>query len=557
MSNHDDGNNTGRSLEVKNAMSEMQAARRRLEREDTIEATDAIAAAAQSIATEKHEELLVQAAGDPLATAALEVMSSEVPKKSLQESTEAAANVVIQQMQEENIMPKASDSIAVEDDVDALINMMEKTTAKKPISAHYLRMLEMQKRGQQSPSKHRRGRSTNSTELCKLSQLLRSVDSTRTGDRISQSAFKSHYQEMLYKSMRKARGPPSATGRQDKAQVYDRLHPSRSSHIDIDELCDQRRSRDRRAMYSSLEDAKHCTFRPRTNETRRKAQASRDDDDDDAAAKDADGDNFINRQEAKYRAHLDDLEREMCKKEYEAVVDKKYCPRCGAKQSYDEVRDKRKRCEGCGELYRRKIAWGDIGPSFLKRQSKAHEQSRQKRVETATRLWEDQMTVRRKRIDGRTGKLIVEDVSVMSGHLKWTPAMEEEFLNRQVYWEEVRQRDVKKAELEMYGHHRSDSKTPRRGNRHEEFSFLDSEETGGGTNRFDRKWTAQMEQDFLNRQEYWEDVRQRDLDRVEYEMYGQFEVPSLSRSSRTRREFSRSEYRDPNEETFAEHLYHN
>ena len=37
----------------------------------------------------------------------------------------------------------------------------------------------------------------------------------------------------------------------------------------------------------------------------------------------------------------------MGKAGYDALVDKKQCPNCGAKQSYDEVKEKRKECPNC------------------------------------------------------------------------------------------------------------------------------------------------------------------------------------------------------------------
>ena len=47
------------------------------------------------------------------------------------------------------------------------------------------------------------------------------------------------------------------------------------------------------------------------------------------------------------------VEREVGEKDYAAKVDKKWCPKCHAVQSYDEVRKRKKRCSnGCGVSYR-------------------------------------------------------------------------------------------------------------------------------------------------------------------------------------------------------------
>ncbi|CAE7654921.1 unnamed protein product, partial [Symbiodinium microadriaticum] len=429
----------------------MREAARMIEREESMDAVEALTSAAQQIAIEKHEELVSQAADDPLAVAALEVMPAEMPVNSRRESTNAAAQFVMQQMQDENIMPKASESIGIEEDVNALLGIMKESTAKNPISARYLKMLELQKRGEKSPSRNRKGKSKNSTELSRLSQLLRDMEGTHMLDRVSQSTFKNYNQEMLYKSMRKVASRPSSApakrvnGRNaGHSNYYDRLYPSRQSELDLNGALRRAHTKDKTMVYSSYSDAKNCTFRPRTNESRRKAQQAVDTDE--AEAKHTD--NFLSRQEAKHRARLDDLEFNMGKKDYEALVDKRYCPSCGAKQSYDEVKEKRKRCPNCNVEYRRKISWGDVGSDFYKRQSKASAQYHKKQEELRKSLRQKEMVVRRKRVDAKTGKLIVEDVSVTSSNLKWTPAMEEEFLSRQDYWEEVRRRDVEKAELE-------------------------------------------------------------------------------------------------------------
>jgi hypothetical protein len=51
------------------------------------------------------------------------------------------------------------------------------------------------------------------------------------------------------------------------------------------------------------------------------------------------------------RARREDLLFQIGKKEYDAIVDKKRCPKCGAKKSYDEVKEKKKLCPNCKVLY--------------------------------------------------------------------------------------------------------------------------------------------------------------------------------------------------------------
>ena len=61
------------------------------------------------------------------------------------------------------------------------------------------------------------------------------------------------------------------------------------------------------------------------------------------------------RQEAQERSRRQEQEQAIGKADYDKMIDKKQCPSCGAKQSYDEVKEKRKGemgdvyvCEGEG-----------------------------------------------------------------------------------------------------------------------------------------------------------------------------------------------------------------
>ncbi|KAG5190614.1 hypothetical protein JKP88DRAFT_266835 [Tribonema minus] len=52
---------------------------------------------------------------------------------------------------------------------------------------------------------------------------------------------------------------------------------------------------------------------------------------------------------------------------YALVLDKRQCPRCGATQSYDEFKEKRKQCPNCHEAYRRPRVWAAVRRRFLAR----------------------------------------------------------------------------------------------------------------------------------------------------------------------------------------------
>jgi hypothetical protein len=112
-------------------------------------------------------------------------------------------------------------------------------------------------------------------------------------------------------------------------------------------------------QYASLTDAKECTFNPKIRQ--RGANNPRGQGDHDT------GEMFIYRTEAAQRAHLRDLEHRRGELAYQAVLDKRSCPGCGAVQSYDEVVEKRKHCPNCHQEYKKGKTWSNVQRAFLHR----------------------------------------------------------------------------------------------------------------------------------------------------------------------------------------------
>ena len=114
--------------------------------------------------------------------------------------------------------------------------------------------------------------------------------------------------------------------------------------------------------YSTLADAKECYFHPRINgKEKKKSRGNRRgrNDDDDEENRPEDKFAFINRQEAEERNRRDELEFQIGKAKYDALVDKKACPQCGSKQSYDEFKEKRKSCSVCNVEYCAQVSGGE------------------------------------------------------------------------------------------------------------------------------------------------------------------------------------------------------
>ena len=102
---------------------------------------------------------------------------------------------------------------------------------------------------------------------------------------------------------------------------------------------------DPKMRYTLLDEAENCTFKPKlTSATGESGSRKRSDDDDEKSS-------FIIRQDATERGRREELEFNMGKAAYDTIVDKKQCPKCTAKQSYDEVKEKRKQCPNCRVQY--------------------------------------------------------------------------------------------------------------------------------------------------------------------------------------------------------------
>lgn len=193
--------------------------------------------------------------------------------------------------------------------------------------------------------------------------------------------------------------------------------------------------------YGTLSDAKNCRFRPITVAgVRRKKLAAQQAQNgsstgasDDNNRKEDPKFNFINRQEAEERARREDLLFEMGKRDYDALVDKKRCPKCGAKKSYDEVREKKKICPNCKVEYCYAVDWAKISRQFFKKEYSYQRRSQEVR-QTLERDLEQERT------GGRS----------MEGGKTLTPEEEQDFFDRMAERLQRRKEKMDKLASEMY-----------------------------------------------------------------------------------------------------------
>lgn len=202
----------------------------------------------------------------------------------------------------------------------------------------------------------------------------------------------------------------------------------------------------RESTYSRFEDAKECTFRPRVRKTAFNETAA--DDDERAQRKD----NFVERQEAAERGRVSKIEMDIGKAAYDALQDKKFCPQCTAKQSYDDIKEKRKRCNNCNVEYTTTIEWNKVKKDFYERQQGMLDSIDKNRRKLADELEREKRKSTKMVFDKRKGKMVVQEVEYNPDReAKWDADMELDFFERSSKMEQKRQMHLKHIEDEMYG----------------------------------------------------------------------------------------------------------
>jgi hypothetical protein len=135
--------------------------------------------------------------------------------------------------EEPKFLPKPSEEVDLDDDVNALLGLVSKTKEKKPISDKYLKMLEKSKTKQPTTttSSHRRPHKSKyniTSEASRISQILNTGEDTRWANPRSTVQFKSQYEEMMFRSMQKVmvnkkNGKKKAADSKNNKNTFDRL----------------------------------------------------------------------------------------------------------------------------------------------------------------------------------------------------------------------------------------------------------------------------------------------------------------------------------------------
>jgi hypothetical protein len=563
------------------ALASLREAVKQVERDDYLDGQAAISAAISEL-VEEHgivtfDQETADQANSPTTSGAAATTDSpsttKLSKPNRRASVNEDAKMLMQQMGIE-LKPKPSDSIAIEKDIENLIQNMDSQAAAtgtavsssatmgannktKPANARYLRALEAKKRQQQqsqtqSSSQHHL---RTSTELSDLSKKLIESENSRWCQNFSQTAFKSHNEEMLFRNMQKMVPMKGSKGSSSSSSLAARAV---SSHEINRQTIKQKqkefhdswsqlgrrggRGREGERMYMRDDDNENCLFQPTTNETKKKTQAggSSPDDEDNEKSQGSTFESFIARQEANERARRQDNEASKGKEDYEKYsLNKKYCPVCHGKQSYDEVKEKRKNCPNCHVAYRPKTCWGDIEERFYNRQNKYYMKYQQNEEKREKERGDEIGYIEVKKMNQKTGEIRqIKQKGVVrrdeNGEIiKWTKDLEKEFFHRHEEYEEKIQRKLLQVEREMYG------KEMRR-DEEEEKEREEREETSSGRRYYHRPQREHIGSTWSSGSDKRNDARSFSAGRLglrrEYAERGSGSSPSHSSTQRTARD---------------------
>jgi hypothetical protein len=205
--------------------------------------------------------------------------------------------------------------------------------------------------------------------------------------------------------------------------------------------------------YSTYDDAKECTFRPNFHNKKRDAKNShsrRNDSDDENEGKKEDPKySFISRQEAEERIRREELNYKIGKKNYDALIYKKQCPKCQAKQSYDEIKEKRKLCPNCRVEYQYLISWQKVSKGFFQKVREYSHKSLDNKDKLVKELDDEFKYVVKKKIDPETQEVFFVKEEIYGKTRTLTKEQEEDFADRLKEYKELHDRRMKELEEEI------------------------------------------------------------------------------------------------------------
>lgn len=247
-------------------------------------------------------------------------------------------------------------------------------------------------------------------------------------------------------------------------------------------------------VYASYDEMKNCTFKPKIR--RRAADRGNDSSGDEGETKSKAASSkaaFVDRQAQDERKRRSAVEHRRGKEAYDAIVDKKFCPRCTAKRSYDEYREKKKRCSNCNVEFTSKVVWTQrMGTEFFKRDHEFIKLKDDHVEKLRDKVIEDLTSYEGRTYDEETGRLVSTRQNLFSNSLRWDSETKAEFEERLEACNQKKEERFEKILAEMsYSFAPALTQRKKRGDDEDE----EEEEEDGGKRNVVRHFMERMERD--------------------------------------------------------------
>ena len=195
--------------------------------------------------------------------------------------------------------------------------------------------------------------------------------------------------------------------------------------------------------YGLYDELENCTFHPKIHKYRNSESKSNDNDKSKSL--------FYDRQDAMYKSHINELNDTIGKTNYDKFLTQKFCPNCHSKQSYDEVKERRKKCSNCNIDFCSKLSWNKISNKFFKSQENFIKKLKDKKENLIIELENESKLIKIKSFNKKTGKIetILKENYGMSHNIIWTDEIENDFFDRLNEFHEKKQEKLKLLENEI------------------------------------------------------------------------------------------------------------
>jgi hypothetical protein len=200
-----------------------------------------------------------------------------------------------------------------------------------------------------------------------------------------------------------------------------------------------------------LEEAKECSKKPFKSKRWAESTAQPNDDDDEAkgsGGKSGSVPSFVARMDGQERNRRHEMQFTIAKKAYDARLDRKECPQCHSKQSYDEVVNKRNKCSVCEIEFKPKLTWAKVSKQFNNRNKEYAIKSKELHAKIIKQV-ENEKKPKHHAFNPKTGK--VEEIVAEPKSTRWDDNMEKSFFDRMEEKLELRDDRLEQVEAESFG----------------------------------------------------------------------------------------------------------